>query len=135
MSSASKWESIRWLREPGDLTGRVIAVYGVNVQCADCLASALPQAQRVSELFPGSDVAVVAIQVVDEDASEAGTLVDRFPFPIGLDQQGASLKAFAWQATPALTLLDRHGRVRRSSSGVLPDLQLGAELMSLLREA
>ncbi len=44
------------------------------------------------------------------------------------------MRRYAMQGTPTLILLDRDGRLRRQSFGHIPDLQLGAEIMALMRD-
>jgi len=110
-----------------EAAGRVVAIYGFHPGCPACVNDALPQAQRVWALFRAEDVLVVAVQL-------EGSGFDGSAYGFVIHHDAGMARAFGWQATPALTLIDKRGRVRRASAGVLPDLQLGAELMSLLRE-
>ncbi len=45
-----------------------------------------------------------------------------------------TMRAYRLQGTPSLLLVDRHGRLRKQKLGQEQDMQLGAEIMSLLRE-
>jgi hypothetical protein len=45
------------------------------------------------------------------------------------------MRRYALQGTPTLLLIDAAGRLRRQTFGHVSDLQLGAEIMSLIREA
>lgn len=59
-------------------------------------------------------------------------------FPVGVDRhddRGNSLpstkRRYGMQGTPTILLIDRHGELRRQTFGHVPDLQLGAGIMSL----
>ncbi|MCA8886892.1 MAG: TlpA family protein disulfide reductase [Hyphomonadaceae bacterium] len=111
------------------------------------VSQGLPQALRVREGFGEDDVAVVGLHTVFEH-HEAMTPVSleaflheyRIGFAVGVDAHDvaggapATMRAYAMRGTPTTLLIDRQGRLRRHAFGHLPDLQLGAELMTLLGE-
>ncbi len=65
----------------------------------------------------------------------------RVAFPVGVDRPGeggdalpVTMRSYGMGGTPTLLLIDRAGRLRRQVLGHVPDLQLGAEIMALMRE-
>jgi hypothetical protein len=117
--------------------------------CPGCVAHGLPQATRVSETFSADQVLVLGLHCVFEHHSAQGSAEAleaflheyRIAFPVGMDAPSATgdipktMAAFGMQGTPTLLLIDRQGRLRKQKFGVEQDLLLGAEIMSLLREA
>jgi hypothetical protein len=109
---------------------------------------ALPQMQRVQQMFAADRLSVVGLHTVFEHheaqgpaALEAFLHEYRYTFPVGVDEHvhGESLpltmRAYAMQGTPTLILIDAQGRLREQHFGVLDDLALGAALGRLLAEA
>lgn len=150
---APDWETTRWFNAdaPLDLAalrGRVVVAGAFQMLCPGCVEHTIPQLRRAHGLFPHEDVAVVGLHTVFEhhqamqpEALEAFLHEYRVAFPVGVDRPGeggdplpATMRRYAMQGTPTLLLIDRQGRLRRQTFGHLPDLQLGAEVMSLMRE-
>lgn len=115
--------------------------------CAGCAQYALPQARRIQEFFPRSDVLVVGLHAVFEHhaaqtpvALRAFLTENRISFPVAVDEPGPegrepqTLRAFGMQGTPTLVLIDRAGNRRAQHFGHVPDLRVGAEIASLLAE-
>ncbi len=149
---APDWRTTHWFNTPSPLTlahlrGKVVMVTAFQMLCPGCVSHGLPQAQRVTETFSADDVAVVGLHTVFEhhDAMTPKSLAAflheyRIAFPVGVDEADGTgaphtMRAYAMQGTPTTLLIDRHGRLRRHKFGHLPDLQLGAEIMTLLGEA
>lgn len=143
-----------WLNTPrhialADLRGRVVALHAFQMLCPGCVAHGLPQAQRMQELFPAEQVAVVGLHSVFEHhavmqplaALQAFAHEYRLGFPIGIDQPdpagGAvplTMQALGLRGTPSLLLLDKQGRIRFHQFGRADDLRVGALIGQLIAE-
>lgn len=141
-----------WLNTSAPLTleslrGRVVVVECFQMLCPGCVSHGLPQAQRIAQTFRPEDVAVIGLHTVFEHhdamtpvALRAFLHEYRIRFPVAVDQKGAggplpvTMETYALQGTPTLLLIDRAGRLRARHFGSVPDLALGAEIMSLVQE-
>lgn len=142
-----------WLNAPQPLSlaalrGRATMAVAFQMLCPGCVAHALPQAQRVREAFPESDLAVVGLHTVFEHHDAQGPAAAlraflheyRIAFPVGIDAPSPdggvpqTMAAYAMQGTPTLLLIDRVGRLRMRRFGHLDDLRLGAALAALIDE-
>ena len=151
---APAWATTTWLNTPAPLSlealrGKVILVHAFQMLCPGCVARALPQAQRVAELFADAPLAVVGLHTVFEhheamrEVSLRAFLHEyRVRFPVGIDAPGIgagsipqTMQAYGMRGTPTTVLIDAGGRLRRQYFGVHDDLLLGAELQALLIEA
>ncbi|NOK15480.1 redoxin domain-containing protein [Corallococcus carmarthensis] len=151
---APAWRTTDWLNTPETLTlerlrGKVILLHAFQMLCPGCVARGIPQAQRVAEVFAGAPLVVVGLHTVFEhhEAMKLASLRAflheyRVRFPVGVDAPGEggdpiprTMRAYAMQGTPTTVLIDAQGRLRRQLFGVHDDLQLGAELQTLLLEA
>lgn len=143
-----------WLNTPQPLTlhslrGRVVVLHAFQMLCPACVAHGLPQAQRLHQLFPPEQVAVLGLHTVFEHHAVMGSVAAlqafvheyRLTFPIGIDQPDGhdgvplSMQALRLRGTPSLVVLDRQGRVRLHHFGRIDDLQLGALLGQLVGES
>lgn len=150
---APDWDVVQWLNteaplDLGALRGRVVVAAAFQMLCPGCVEFTVPQLKRVHALFPKDEVAVVGLHAVFEhhDAQGPTALAAflkeyRVEFPVGVDRPSegpepipSTMRRYMMQGTPTLLLIDREGRLRRKTFGHLPDLQLGAEIMSLARE-
>lgn len=149
---APPWQVSRWFNsEPltlADLRGRVVVAHAFQMLCPGCAMQALPQMQRVQQMFPADRLAVVGLHTVFEHHEAQGTMAleaflheYRYTFPVGVDEHAdgdplpLTMRAYAMQGTPTLILIDAHGCLREQHFGVLDDLTLGAALGGLLGEA
>lgn len=150
--TASALQVSQWLNtaEPvtlAALRGRVVVLHTFQMLCPGCVSHGIPQAIRVHHLFPSKDVAVIGLHTVFEhhdvmgpDALRVFIHEYRVPFPVGIDQAGASgpipltMEAYGLRGTPSLVLFDRQGRVRLSHFGQVDDMQLGAVIGQLIAE-
>ena len=141
-----------WLNSPESLSlerlrGKVVLIEAFQMLCPGCVQQALPQAARVHQTFGHDQVAVIGLHTVFEhhaaqgpDALAAFLTEYGIAFPVGIDRPAAAgtlpetMQAYAMQGTPTLILVDREGRLRRQTTGHVPDLQLGAEIAVLLGE-
>jgi thiol-disulfide isomerase/thioredoxin len=152
-SVAPPWQTTTWLNSDGPLglehfRGRVVLLHAFQMLCPGCVAHALPQAQRVAELFADKPLAVVGLHTVFEhhDAMGLASLRAfvheyRIRYPVGVDMPSAdgqplprTMLAYDMQGTPTTVLIDAQGRRRLQIFGVHDDLLLGAEIAALLGE-
>ena len=150
---APDWDIEQWFNTDTPLNlralrGRVVVAGAFQMLCPGCVAQTIPQLREVYALFPASEVAVVGLHTVFEHhAAMAPAALEAFlheykvHFPVGVDRPSdgseaipTTMRRYGMQGTPTLLLIDRDGRLRRQTFGHVPDLQLGAEIMSLMRE-
>lgn len=127
--------------------GRPVLIEAFQMLCPGCVSHGLPMAKRVQEAF-GREVSVIGLHTVFEHHDAQGTEAAlraflheyRIGFPVGMDRptEGggvpSTMRAYGMQGTPTLVLLDRLRRIRRQAFGHVPDLQLGADIGTLLSE-
>lgn len=152
-TEAPEWQIEAWLNThvPTDLAtlrGRVVVAGAFQMLCPGCVEHSIPQLKRVEALFDSRDVAVIGLHTVFEHHAGMGPMSlaafvheYRITFPVGIDQAGENgdpipktMRRYAMQGTPTLLLVDRTGKLRLQHFGRLSDLQLGAEIMSLIAE-
>lgn len=151
---APPWRTGEWLNSPlpislESLRGKVVVLHAFQMLCPACVSHGLPQAQRIHELFPAAEVAVMGLHTVFEHheamtpaALRAFVHEYRFGFPVGIDAPSgdpadpvpATMRAYALRGTPSLILIDRNGFLRRHSFGADDDLALGAAIATLAAE-
>lgn len=153
MRVAPALQVARWFNTPAPLTlealrGRVVVLHAFQMLCPACVSHGLPQAQRLHQLFPAEQLAVIGLHTVFEHHAVMGQAAAlqaflheyRLTFPIGVDQpdgaQGVPLTMQALQlnGTPSLVVLDKQGHIRLHHFGHAEDLQLGALLGTLIGE-
>ncbi len=130
------------------LRGKVVVLAAFQVLCPNSIAAAVPQAQRIYEIFEPKDVAVIGLHATFEhhDAFNAAVLKAfiheyRVKFPIALDQPNPAspiphtMDRYKMRGTPSLVLIDRHGFVRKHAFGAVDDLRIGAEIGALTQES
>lgn len=143
---------VRWFNTPqplalADLRGRVVVLHAFQMLCPGCVQGGLPQAQRISRLFPAEAVAVIGLHTVFEHHAamtpvslEAFIHEFRLTFPIGVDRPSEdgplpqTMAAYGMRGTPSLILIDRVGRIRKHGFGTEDDMRIGAEVATLLAE-
>jgi len=149
---APELDVAQWFNTPEPLTlaslrGRVVVLHAFQMLCPGCVATGLPQAQRIAALFPAEEVAVIGIHTVFEH-HEAMTPVAlaaflheyRVRFPVAVDRPGTdgpiprTMAAYGMRGTPSLVLIDRAGNLRRHAFGAEDDLKTGAEIGWLMAE-
>lgn len=149
--SAPEWRTTEWFNTPEPLSlaalrGRAVMLTAFQMLCPGCVSTSLPQAQRVAATFEPASVAVIGLHSVFENHDAMGPNALRvflheyqIRFPVGVDEAAGTgfpltMREYGFQGTPTMLLFDRDGRLRRHVFGHIPDLQLGAELMALIRE-
>lgn len=152
-SMAPELQTSGWLNTPEPLTlaslrGKVVVLHTFQIFCPGCVQMGIPQAQRISQEFDPSRVAVIGLHTVFEhhevmgrDALEVFVYEYRLRFPIGIDkydgpEQGVPLtmRAYQMQGTPSLVLIDKTGRSRFHKFGHVSDLAVGFSIGALLSE-
>ncbi|MDE8654255.1 TlpA disulfide reductase family protein [Novosphingobium album (ex Liu et al. 2023)] len=151
-SPAPDWHVERWFNADTPptlqaLRGKVVALHAFQMLCPGCVASGLPQAQRIARAFDPKHLAVIGLHTVFEhhevmppEALAVFIREYRLTFPIGVDRPGTpgpipqTMAAYAMQGTPSLILIDRHGRLRKQAFGTEDDLRVGADIAFLLTE-
>ena len=114
--------------------------------CPGCVSKAIPQAQRVAEVFAEAPLVVVGLHTVFEhheammEPSLRAFLHEyRVKFPVGIDAPSAdgipqTMQRYGMRGTPTTVLIDAQGRLRSQHFGVVDDLVLGAEIQTLILE-
>lgn len=126
---------------------RVTVLCAFQMLCSGCVQYAIPQARRIHEFFPRSEVVVLGLHAVFEHHAAQSPVSlraflheNRVSFPVAVDAPGPeggqplTLRAYGMQGTPTLVLIDRVGRRRAQHFGHVPDLRVGAEIATLLAE-
>lgn len=149
---APRWHTTQWLNTDQAITvetlrGQVVVLEAFQMLCPGCVQHSLPQAQRVHQYFQQLGVQVIGLHSVFEHqaaqteiALRAFVHENRLSFPIAIDavaESGAlplTMSAYSMQGTPTCVLIDRLGRRRAQHFGAVADLQLAAEIASLLLE-
>lgn len=148
-----EWQVGAWLNTPAPITlqslrGRVVLVHAFQMLCPGCAADGLPQAERVRQAFPQSDLAVVGLHTVFEhhdvmtpEALRAFVHEYRWSFPIGVDRPDGrggpplTMTRYGLRGTPSCLVLDRRQRLHLHHFGRIDDLVLGALLGRLIAAA
>ncbi|MBL8657626.1 MAG: TlpA family protein disulfide reductase [Altererythrobacter sp.] len=129
------------------LRGRTIVAAAFQMLCPGCVAETIPQLNRVRLLFPQDRVAVLGLHSVFEHHAGMGEASLRaflheykVHFPVGIDRHlpndpiPVTMQTYRFRGTPTLLLIDADGGLRRQHFGHVADLQLGAEIMTLMRD-
>ncbi len=150
---APEWDVAQWFNTDAPLTlaalrGRVVMIEAFQMLCPGCVSHALPQAMRVRQMFPETELAVIGLHSAFEHhaamtplALQAFLHEYRITFPVGVDRPShdehvpCTMRAYAMRGTPTLLLIDRAGRLRAHRFGQIEDLALGAQLAALLAES
>lgn len=135
----------RWFNTDTDLSlealrGKVVVLHAFQMLCPGCVSHAVPQARRLHEIARSIDaLAIVGIHTVFEHHAamtpvslEAFLHEYKIAFPVAVDKAAAdggpipqTMSAYGFQGTPSTVVIDREGRIVRSSFGAEDDLVLG----------
>lgn len=135
----------RWFNTDIDLSlealrGKVVVLHAFQMLCPGCVSHAVPQARRLHEIARSVDaLAIVGIHTVFEHHAamtpvslEAFLHEYKIAFPVAVDKAAAdggpipqTMAAYRFQGTPSTVVIDREGRIVRSSFGAEDDLVLG----------
>lgn len=130
-----------------ELRGRLVVIETFQMLCPGCISHGLPQAQRVRQTFPVSDLVVLGLHTVFEhhdvmgpDALRVFLSEYRINFPVAVDRPSldghipVTMARYQLRGTPSTLIIDRRGRLRHSIFGAADDLVLGALLGELAGE-
>ncbi len=130
-----------------ELLGRVVVIHTFQMLCPGCVSHGLPQALKIRNTFPESDVVVLGLHTVFEHHAVMGPEAlkvflheYRIHFPVGIDQADAgsniplTMQAYSLQGTPSFIVIDRKGKIRLNHFGVIDDMLVGAYIGQLLSE-
>ena len=138
MTPAPELFTQQWFNVPAPITlaslrGKVVVLHAFQMLCPGCVKSALPQAQRIAEIFAPDKVAVIGIHTVFEHHAAMT--------PVAVDVPGEdspipqTMAAYGMQGTPTMVLIDRAGNIRRQTLGTEDDLRVGADIALLTAES
>ncbi len=142
--SVAKWFNVDAPLSLEQLHGRPVFIHAFQMLCPGCVSHAIPQTQKVYEMFAKTDLAVIGLHTVFEhhDAMtpvslEAFIHEYRLTFPIGVDTSGTghlpvSMERYGMCGTPTTVLIDRDGILVSHKFGRIDDLSLGVMIASLL---
>jgi peroxiredoxin len=151
--AAPEWIVSQWLNTDeapslASMRGHVVLVGAFQMLCPGCVSELIPQLRKAHVLFKDAGVKVIGLHTVFEHhaAMEPVSLKaflheNRITFPVGIDKTQMphapipeTMQLYGMQGTPTYLLIDQKGFLRRHSFGHVDDMQLGAEVMALLRE-
>lgn len=145
--SVSQWLNVASSITLKSLGGKVVVIEAFQMLCPGCVSHGLPQAMRIQQTFDANQVAVLGLHTVFEhhDAMtpvslEAFVHEYRLAFPIGIDTPGQdgmplTMRAYGMQGTPSLVIIDQAGYLRHHYFGQVSDLQVGADIATLLADS
>ena len=142
-----KWLNTNDIITLDSLVGKVVVVFAFQMLCPGCVEKSIPQARSVHSMFSRAGVQVLGLHTVFEhheamqEASLRAFLHEyKVSFPVGIDMPNENspmprtMEKYQMQGTPTILLFDKTGQLRKHQFGHLADLQLGAEIMALLKE-
>lgn len=147
---APEWHISQWFNTNEQISleklrGKVVVVHAFQMLCPGCVSVALPQTEKIHQLFDQGHVAVIGIHTVFEHheamtpiSLEAFIYEYRLTFPIGVDIPSGTgpvpktMAAYNMQGTPTLILIDQEGYIRKQKFGHTDDMLLGAEITALI---
>ena len=143
----SAWLNIDQPIKLEELLGRIVVIHTFQMLCPGCVLYGLPQALKIRNTFPESDVIVLGLHTVFEHHSVMGQEAlkvflheYKINFPVGIDQAEAgsniplTMQAYDLRGTPSLILIDRKGKIRFNHFGVIDDMLVGAHIGQFLAE-
>lgn len=126
------------------LRGRVVFLHTFQMLCPGCVSLAIPQAQKVEQVFRNSDLQVIGLHTVFEHhaamtpvALQAFLHEYRVTHPVGVDQPGEgplplTMERYRFQGTPSAVIIGRDGSLLHHAFGAEDDMIVGARIASAL---
>jgi len=143
--AVSQWFNTKTPLTLAGLKGRVIFLHSFQMLCPGCVSLAIPQAQKIEQVFRNSDLQVIGLHTVFEHhaamtpvALEAFLHEYRITHPFGVDQPGESgllpvtMERYQFQGTPSAVIIGRDGALLHQSFGPEDDMIVGARIASAL---
>ncbi len=152
LKKAPELQVEKWLNNTDNITieslqGQAIMIVAFQMLCLGCVQLLIPQAKKVYDMFPPNDLTVIGIHTVFEhheamkEPSLSAFLHEyNIKFPVAIDQPSETgrlpktMSTYNMQGTPTILLIDHEGYLRAHHFGHISDLQLGAELATLIIE-
>lgn len=117
--------------------------------CPGCVSNLIPQLRKAHTMFAKAAVKVIGLHTVFEHHTamtpvslKAFLHENRITFPVAVDKPRhpadpipETMSLYGMQGTPTMLLIDKVGNLRRMTFGHVEDMQLGAEVVSLLSES
>jgi cytochrome c biogenesis protein CcmG, thiol:disulfide interchange protein DsbE len=101
-----------WVKAPGDLAGKVVAIRFWADWCPYCRKE-MAELQPVYARLRGRGLEILAVNVAqDRDTVRRFVAPLGLNYPVLLDPEGATARAYGVQALPVTWLLDGNGVVR-----------------------
>lgn len=130
-----------------DKLGQVIYMPVFQMLCPGCVYYCIPQALKIYQQFKDKNLAVLGLHSVFENHEAMKPLALkvfikewRIPFPVAVDlrKEGEwspeTMKAYGFQGTPSVVLIDSKGRLRLNRFGHIEDDKLIPMIKELLEE-
>ncbi|WLR93292.1 redoxin family protein [Shinella zoogloeoides] len=139
-----------WFNTPQPLTlaglrGRPVFLHAFQLLCPGCVATAIPQVQRIERVFAETDLAVIGIHTVFEHhAAMTPVTLQAFlheyrlksPVAVDLAEEGSdipvTMRRFGLRGTPSSVLIGRDGTILHHVFGVEDDIAVGARIAMAL---
>jgi peroxiredoxin len=142
----SQWFNTNDAITLASLKGRVVVIEAFQMLCPGCVSNGIPQARKIDALFPKDKLVMLGLHTVFEhhDAMTPVSLKAfiheyQLRFPVGVDEAGPgalprTMEAYGLRGTPSLLIIDQQGMLRANHFGHVEDIQIGAEIATLLAE-
>ena len=140
----SEWIGVDKPLSLDDFKGKVVLMEAFQMLCPSCGSHAMPQIMRARKMFRPEDLVIIGIHTVFEHHKEqeraqleAFLKEKNIDIPIGIDAFGddkrlpLTMQSYGLRGTPSQIMIDRDGIIRKKHFGVVDDMQLGAELVTL----
>ena len=139
-----------WFNTPEEITlaslrGRPVFIHAFQLLCPGCVSEAIPQVQRIEQVFRKTDLAIIGIHTVFEHhAAMTPTTLKAFlheyriKSPVGVDladrqsDMPVTMRRYGLRGTPSSVLIGRDGRIIHHAFGVEADMALGARIAMAL---
>jgi hypothetical protein len=142
--AVSQWFNTDTPLTLASLRGRVVFLHTFQMLCPGCVSLAIPQAQKIEQVFRNSDLQVIGLHTVFEHHA-AMTPVSlqaflheyRITHPVGVDQPDEGLlpltmERYRFQGTPSAVIIGRDGSLLHHAFGAEDDMIVGARIASAL---
>ncbi|NUP09287.1 MAG: TlpA family protein disulfide reductase [Polyangiaceae bacterium] len=106
-----------------DLKGSVVLVDFWATWCGAC-SMQTPIVDRIAKRYQERGLHVVSVNVFDDDHSAAAQEAQRWSFPVVVDETGLTQKAYGVDRLPTLILIDKEGRIVKTTHGLIDENSL-----------